>query len=206
MRPRGRTSRSVAGVPEVSGAAPQTLAEIPPSRIAGCGLAALALVIGVWYASFGLSLFINLSLATHRWIVASGDPDFWLDADTFRAAGAVMALLAFGLGIFTIRAAGHTFISRYEPPTSLAAADGPGGRRQRAARAGRAHRRGADALAGRFLCRRLRDLCGALGHRQAAGRESSRVDSPILQPPSVRIPPTLGANFARARILRFTDA
>jgi hypothetical protein len=102
-------------VPEVSGAAPQTLAEIPPSRIAGCGLAALALVIGVWYASFGLSLFVNLSLATHRWIVASGDPDFWLDADTFRAAGAVMALLAFGLGIFTIRAAGHTFISRYEP-------------------------------------------------------------------------------------------
>ena len=26
-----------------------------------------------------------------------------------------MALLAFGLGIFSIRAAGHTFISRYEP-------------------------------------------------------------------------------------------
>jgi hypothetical protein len=102
-------------VPEVSGAAPQTLAEIPPSRIAGCGLAAIALVIGVWYASFGLSMSINLSLATHRWIVASGDPDFWLDADKFRAAGAVMALLAFGLGIFTIRAAGQTFISRYEP-------------------------------------------------------------------------------------------
>ena len=116
MRPRGHTSRSVAGVPEVSGAAPQTLAEIPPSRVAGCGLAAIALVIGVWYASFGISMFINLSLATHRWIVASGDPDFWLDADKFRAAGAVMALLAFGLGIFTIRAAGQTFISRYEPP------------------------------------------------------------------------------------------
>ena len=80
----------------MSGAAPQTLAEIPPSRIAGCGLAAIALVIGVWYASFGISMFINLSLATHRWIVASGDPDFWLDADKFRAAG-------------------HTFISRYEP-------------------------------------------------------------------------------------------
>jgi hypothetical protein len=99
----------------VSGAAPQTLAEIPPSRIAGCVLAALVLVVGVWYVSFGLSLFINLSLATHRWILASGDPDFWLDADTFRAAGAALALLAFGLGIFTIRAAGHTFISRYEP-------------------------------------------------------------------------------------------
>ena len=115
MRPRGHTSRSVAGVPEVSGAAPQTLAEIPPSRIAACGLAAIALVIGVWYVSFGISMFINLSLATHRWIVASGDPDFWLDADKFRAAGAVMAVLAFGLGIFTLRAAGHTFISRYEP-------------------------------------------------------------------------------------------
>ena len=62
-----------------------------------------------------LSLFINLSLATHRWIVASGDPDFWLDADKFRAAGAALALLAFGLGIFSIRAAGQTFISRYEP-------------------------------------------------------------------------------------------
>ena len=99
----------------MSGAAPQTLAEIPPSRIAGCVLAALVLVVGVWYVSFGLSLFINLSLATHRWILASGDPDFWLDADTFRAAGAALALLAFGLGIFTIRAAGHTFISRYEP-------------------------------------------------------------------------------------------
>ena len=116
MRPRGLTSRPVAGVPEeVSGADPQTLAEIPPSRIAGCSLAAIALVIGVWYASFGLSMFINLSLATHRWIVATGDPDLWLDADKFRAAGAVMALLAFGLGIFTIRAAGQTFISRYEP-------------------------------------------------------------------------------------------
>ena len=55
------------------------------------------------------------SLATHRWILASGDPDFWLDADTFRAAGAALALLAFGLGIFSIRAAGQTFISRYEP-------------------------------------------------------------------------------------------
>ncbi len=99
----------------MSGAAPQTLAEIPPSRIAGCVLAALVLVVGVWYVSFGLSLFINLSLATHRWILASGDPDFWLDADSFRAAGAALALLAFGLGIFSIRAAGHTFISRYEP-------------------------------------------------------------------------------------------
>lgn len=99
----------------MSGAAPQTLAEIPPSRIAGCVLAALVLVVGVWYVSFGLSLFLNLSLATHRWILASGDPDFWLDADRFRAAGAALALLAFGLGIFSIRAAGHTFISRYEP-------------------------------------------------------------------------------------------
>ena len=99
----------------MSGAAPQTLAEIPLSRMVGCGLAAMVLVIGVWYVSFGLSLFINLSLATHRWIVASGDPDFWLDADTFRAAGAGLALLAFGLGIFSIRAAGQTFISRYEP-------------------------------------------------------------------------------------------
>ena len=99
----------------MSGAAPQTLAEIPPSRIAGCVLAAMVLVVGVWYVSFGLSLFINLSLATHRWILASGDPDFWLDADTFRAAGAALALLAFGLGIFSIRAAGQTFISRYEP-------------------------------------------------------------------------------------------
>jgi hypothetical protein len=52
---------------------------------------------------------------THRFIVASGDPDFWLDADKFRAAGAVLASLAFGLGIFTIRASGQTFVSRYEP-------------------------------------------------------------------------------------------
>lgn len=99
----------------MSGSAPQTLAEIPLSRIAGCVLAAMVLVVGVWYVSFGLSLFINLSLATHRWILASGDPDFWLDAANFRAAGAALALLAFGLGIFSIRAAGQTFISRYEP-------------------------------------------------------------------------------------------
>lgn len=96
-------------------AAPQTLAEIPPSRLVGCALAAVALVVGVWYLSFGLSLFINLSLVTHRFIVASGDSDFWLDVDKFRAAGAALAILAFGLGIFTIRASGQTFISRYEP-------------------------------------------------------------------------------------------
>ena len=89
--------------------------DLPASRVAGCVLAALALVVGVWYAAFGLSLLMNLSLATHRWIVASRDPDFWLDADIFRAAGAGLALLAFTLGILSIRAAGQTFISRYEP-------------------------------------------------------------------------------------------
>jgi len=89
--------------------------DLPASRIAGCVLAALALVAGVWYAAFGVSLFMNLSLATHRWIVASRDPDFWLDADTFRAAGAGLAVLAFTLGILSIRAAGQTFVSRYEP-------------------------------------------------------------------------------------------
>ena len=115
MRLRGHTSRSVRGAPDVSGAAPQTLAEIPPSRIAACALAAVALVVGVWHVSFGLSVFVNLSLVTHRFIVASGDHDFWLDADKFRAAGTVLAALAFGLGIFTIRASGQTFVSRYEP-------------------------------------------------------------------------------------------
>ena len=115
MRPRGYTSRPAAGAHELSGAAPLTLAEIPPARIAGCALAAVALVVGVWYVSFGLSLFVNLSLVTHRFIVASGDSDFWLDVDKFRAAGMVLAAMAFGLGIFTIRASGHTFVSRYEP-------------------------------------------------------------------------------------------
>ena len=91
------------------------LDEIPPSRIVGCLLAGLALVVGVWYAAFGVSLLINLPLATHRWIVASGDPDFWLDVNFFRRAGAVLALLALGLGIFSIRAAGRTFASAYEP-------------------------------------------------------------------------------------------
>ena len=87
-----------------------TFDEIPPSRIVGCLLAALALVVGVWYAAFGVSLLINLPLATHRWIVASGDQDFWLDVDSSsRRAGAVLALLALGLGIFSIRAAGQTF-------------------------------------------------------------------------------------------------
>ena len=99
----------------MSSTAPQTLAEIPPSRIAGCVLAGMVLVVGVWYVSFGICLLVNLSLATHRWIVASGDPDFWLDASTFRAACAVLAVAAFALGIFSIRAAGQTFISRYEP-------------------------------------------------------------------------------------------
>jgi hypothetical protein len=115
MRLRAHTSRSVPGAPDVSGAVPQTLAEIPPSRIAGCALAAVALVVGVWYVSFGLSLFVNLSLVTHRFIVASGDSDFWLDVDKFRAAGAILAALAFVLGLFTIRASGQTFVSRYEP-------------------------------------------------------------------------------------------
>ena len=90
--------------------------KIPPSRIAGCILAAVALVVGVWYASFGISLLINLPIATHRFIVLSRDPDFWLDYRWFRSAGTILALLALGLGIFTIRAAGRTFVSRYEPP------------------------------------------------------------------------------------------
>ena len=88
---------------------------IPASRIAGCLLAGLALVVGVWYAAFGISLLINLPQATHRWIVASRDPDFWLDVAYFRGIGAATALLAIGLGIFSIRAAGRTFASRYEP-------------------------------------------------------------------------------------------
>jgi hypothetical protein len=92
------------------------LDEIPPSRIAGCLLAGLALVVGVWYAAFGVSLLMNLPLATHRWIVASGDPDFWLDVSFFRRAGAVLALLTLALGISSIRAAGQTIASAYEPP------------------------------------------------------------------------------------------
>jgi hypothetical protein len=98
----------------VNSSAP-TLDEIPPSRIVGCLLAALALVVGVWYAAFGVSLLMNLPLATHRWIVASGDQDFWLDVSFFRRAGAVLAAMALGLGIFSIRAAGRTFASAYEP-------------------------------------------------------------------------------------------
>ncbi len=90
-------------------------AELPPSRIVGCFLAAAALVVGVWYAAFGIALLVNLPQATHRWIVASGDQDFWLDIAAFRRAGATLALLAIGLGIFSIRAAGRTFMSRYEP-------------------------------------------------------------------------------------------
>ena len=70
-----------------------TLDEIPPSRIVGCLLAGLALVVGVWYAAFGVSLLMNLPLATHRWIVASGDQDFWLDVSFFRRAGAVLAVI-----------------------------------------------------------------------------------------------------------------
>jgi hypothetical protein len=89
--------------------------EIPASRIVGCVLAAIALVAGVWYAAFGVSLLVNLPLATHRWIVASGDQDFWLEADRFRLYGAALAVMALGLGLFTIRAAGQTFASRYEP-------------------------------------------------------------------------------------------
>jgi hypothetical protein len=110
-----RTSRWVAGVPEVSGAAPQTLAEIRRHglRDAASPRWPSSSASGTRRSAFHCSS--TCRWATHRWIVASGDPDFWLDADTFRAAGAVMALLAFGLGIFTIRAAGHTFISRYEP-------------------------------------------------------------------------------------------
>jgi hypothetical protein len=88
-------------------------AELPTSRIVGCVLAAIALIVGVWYAAFGIALLVNLPQATHRWIVASGDQDFWLDIAAFRRAGATLALLAIGLGIFSIRAAGRTFMSRY---------------------------------------------------------------------------------------------
>jgi hypothetical protein len=88
---------------------------VPVSRIAGCVLAALALVVGVWHAAFGISLLINLPQATHRWIVASRDPDFWLDVAFFRNVGAALALLAIGLGIFSVRAAGRTFASRDAP-------------------------------------------------------------------------------------------
>ena len=84
------------------------------TRAAGCVLAAVVLVVGVWHAAFGLSLLLNLADVTARWIVASRDPDFRFDAGIFRSAGAVLALLALGLGIFSIRAAGRTFLSRYE--------------------------------------------------------------------------------------------
>ena len=94
-------------------------------------------------------MFINLSLATHRWIVASGDPDFWLDADSFRAVGAAMALLAFGLGIFSIRAAGHTFISRYEPRRHWLLLMGLAILVSVLRGLAELDRRGADALAGR---------------------------------------------------------
>jgi hypothetical protein len=89
---------------------------IPPVRIAGCLLAAAALIAGVWYAAFGISLLVNLPLTTQRFIVLSRDPDFWLDYQWFRTAGALLALLAVGLGVSTIRAAARTFVSRYEPP------------------------------------------------------------------------------------------
>jgi hypothetical protein len=89
--------------------------EVTASRIAGCVLAALVLVAGVWYIGFGFSLLLNLPLATHRWIVASRDPDFWHDVAFFRGLGTMLALLALGLGIFSVRAAGQTFASRYEP-------------------------------------------------------------------------------------------
>ena len=88
---------------------------VPASRIADCLLAGLALVVGVWYTAFGISLLINLPQATHRWIIASRDPDFWLDVAYFRSVGAALAVLAIGLGIFSVRAAGRTFASRYEP-------------------------------------------------------------------------------------------
>src|SRR4051794_25359063 len=91
------------------------LDEIPLSRIVGCVLAAVALVVGVWYVAFGASLLLNLPLATHRFIVASGDQDFWLDIAFFRRAGGLLAVLALGLGMFTIRAAGRTFASAWEP-------------------------------------------------------------------------------------------
>jgi hypothetical protein len=84
------------------------------TRAAGCVLAAVVLVVGVWYAAFGLSLLLNLGDVTARWIVASRDPDFHHDAATFRGAGALLALLALGLGVFSIRAAGRTFVSRYD--------------------------------------------------------------------------------------------
>jgi hypothetical protein len=89
--------------------------KIPPVRIAGCLLATAALVVGVWYAAFGTSLLLNLPVATHRFIVLAGDQDFWLDYRWFRAAGTVLAVLALVLGVFTLRATGKTFVSRYEP-------------------------------------------------------------------------------------------
>src|SRR5262245_39017842 len=113
-RPPESSERSHRGTSDMDPKAP-ALDEIPPSRIVGCLLAALALVVGVWYAAFGVSLLMNLPLATHRWIVASGDQDFWLAVSFFRRAGIVLALLALGLGIFSIRAAGRTFASAYEP-------------------------------------------------------------------------------------------
>ena len=88
-----------------------TLDEIPPSRIVSCVLAGIALVAGVWHAAFGLSLLVNLPLATHRFIVASGDSDFWLDIGFFRRTGAAIAVLALVLGISSVRAAGRTFAS-----------------------------------------------------------------------------------------------
>lgn len=89
---------------------------VPVSRIAGCLLAGLALVAGVWYSAFGISLLANLPQAIHRWIVSSGDQGFWLNIEALHGAGVALAVLAIILGFLSIREAGRTFASRYEPP------------------------------------------------------------------------------------------
>src|SRR4029453_16580915 len=155
-----------------------TLDEIPTSRIVGCLLAGLALVVGVWYAAFGVSLLMNLPLATHRWIVASGDQDFWLGVAFFRRTGAAPAGAPLRPGVGP--APGDLHLSRRRPnvrepvrtAAPLAAPDERRDGRGLPARIRGAHRRRAHAVAGHRFPGGVRAVWGALGHRSTAATSS----------------------------------
>ena len=86
------------------------------TMVAARVLAAVLLVVGVWYASFGIALLINLPRVTNNWIVASGDPNLLFNVRLFRMLGGGLAVLAAGLGVWSVRAAANTVAGRDESP------------------------------------------------------------------------------------------
>lgn len=58
--------------------------------------------IGMYHGFQAFAIFADLSAVTHRWVLASGDPDFPADFEQFRLLAAILTVLVAGLGVSTV--------------------------------------------------------------------------------------------------------